>query len=328
MYRYNKANLWLRTICVTVALLGMLFFTQSQLSVAAPTAVSVEFSTADTLTTVNVGGTVTVKANATVTSGQTLGAVKLFYSIGSTAAVITLATESDTSADVSGTITVAAADSGALTFDALEVTVDSDAAMNYTTDGTPAVTVTFDPKVISVDGSNTIGDPTELNLTITADKTVEEGDKVAFSAKIVNDTTANALVTVLSATVNYKIGTNKAAIALDKGNDSVWAKDLTIANDSKEGKLTFENIELNLTDGTTNITRTYNAEIAMVGDLNITVDLPEPMKMNDTTTAVNDSASSSSGETTSDSPLSIIGIFILFTSVSVAIGVYTLKRKR
>ena len=325
MYRNNKANLWLRTICVTVVLLGMLFFTQSQLSVAAPTAVSVEFSTADTLTTVNLGGTVTVKANATVDSSKTLGAVKLFYSIGSTAAVTTLATESDASADVSGTITVAAADSGALTFNALEVIVDSDAAANYTTDGTPAVTVTFDPKVISVDGSNTIGDPTALDLNITAEKTVGAGDEVAFAAKIVNDTTADALVTVLNATVNYKVGTDKAAIVLEKGEKDVWAKTLTIAADAKNGSLTFESIALDLTDGTTNITRTYGAEIAGVGDLNITVEVTAA-SMNDTT-AGNDT-SSSSGETTSDSPLSFVAIFVLFTSVSVAIGVYTLKRKR
>ena len=326
MYRYNKANLWLRTICVTVVLLGMLFFTQSQLSVAAPTAVSVEFSTADTLTTVNLGGTVTVKANATVDSSKTLGAVKLFYSIGSTAAVATLATESDASADVSGTITVAAADSGVLTFNALEVVVDSDAAANYTTDGTPAVTVTFDPKVISVDGSNTIGDPTTLDLNITAEKTVGAGDEVAFAAKIVNDTTANALVTVLNATVNYKVGDDKAAIVLEKGNDSVWAKTLTIAADAKNGSLTFESIALDLTDGTTNITRTYGAEIAGVGDLNITVEITAAAA-NETTSAAS-SASSSASETTSDSPLSFVALFVLLTSVSVAIGVYTLKRKR
>ena len=324
MYRYNKANLWLRTICVTVVLLGMLFFTQSQLSVAAPTTINVEFSVADTLTTVNSGDTINVKANVTLETGKVLGAVKLFYSLGSTGAVAILTAADSGDSDVSLGIAVDGdTPNGVLTFDALEVVIDSDAAMNYTTDGTPAVTVTFAPKVINVDKDSTIGDPTELDLNITAEKTVGAGDKVAFSAKIVNDSTN---VQVLNATVNYKVGTEKATIALEKGDDSVWAKDLTIAADAKNGSLTFESIELGLGDGTGSVVRTYDAEIANVGDLNITVEVTAEMNDTNTTSAGNNT--SSSGETTSDSPFSFVAIFILFTSVSVAIGVYTLKRKR
>ena len=49
MYRNNKGNLWLRTICVTVALLGMLFFTHSQFSSALPpSSIHVTISTTTT----------------------------------------------------------------------------------------------------------------------------------------------------------------------------------------------------------------------------------------------------------------------------------------
>ena len=336
MYRYNKANLWLRTICVTVVLLGMLFFTQSQFSVAAPSAISVKITTDNALGTVNVGDTVKVEANFTLATGDMLDsgantvAVNLKVGTKDVAVALTAGTATAPAYYYSADVTVAAADhgDGALTFVSLAIdTTGSDGsatdATAYTTTGTPNVTVTFAPTAITFDTTNNIADPDAVAVGITAaDSEAGVGDDILFTANITNATKGKAL----AAKINYKIGDKAGSQDLANQDGTVWNATLTVDENTTAGNLTFDSIEIVLFDtaASTNDTRTYDATHGVTTDALIKID---NTVANETTSAA--SASSSSGsETTSDSPLSIVALFVLLTSVSVAIGVYTLKRKR
>ena len=125
MYRYNKANLWLRIICVTVALLGMLFFTHSQFSIAvAPTSIGVTISTTDA-TPLAKDDTFTIEAVIMLGGSETImGNVDVTYTIGSIEATDTLST-TDTSSPYtySKTITIVD-DNGDLEFTKINFATD------------------------------------------------------------------------------------------------------------------------------------------------------------------------------------------------------------
>ena len=325
MYRYNKANLWLRTICVTVVLLGMLFFTHSQFSVADPTAISVKISTSNALGTVNVNDTVKIEANFTLADADELDTdndeVVVNIKVNNSDDIpVILEPDAGATAKYSGELTVKASHGdGALTFSKIAIDTDKAdpgpaAVFNTTTDVN--VTVTFAPTAINFDTTTNIDDPTELDVNITAaDNTAGVGDEVSFTAKITNATAGKAV----KAIVYYKIGDQKASIGLANRGKSIWSTPLTVSKDTTAGNLTFDSIEIVLDneDSSKNVTRVYDATQADAADALVKIDVP-----------MDNASSSSSGETTSDSPLSFVAIFILFTSVSVAIGVYTLKRKR
>ena len=328
MYRYNKANLWLRTICVTVVLLGMLFFTHSQFSVAAPSAISVKISTSNALGTVNVDDKVKIEANFTLADADELDTdndeVVVNIKVNNSDDIpVILEPDAGATAKYSGELTVKASHGdGALTFSKIAIDTDKAdpgpaAVFNTTTD--PKVTVTFDPTAINFDTTTNIDDPTGLDVNITAaNDTAGVGDNVVFTAKITNATAGKAV----KAAVNYEIkgaSDTSGSIVLANQGESIWSANLTVDKDTNAGNLTFNSIQivLNNADGSKNVTRVYDATQAKATDALVTLAVP-----------MDNASSSSSGETTSDSPLSIVAIFILFTSVSVAIGVYTLKRKR
>ena len=168
----------------------------------------------------------------------------------------------------------------------------------------------------------------DVNITADGDDALGVDDKITFTAKVSNNTDGN----VLSVKVHYMINKTNDSIVLVKGDDGTWSAVLTIKNTTASGNLTFVSVEIGLENrgGTDTATRTYDASQAMIkGALNITIDASAPVdNPTSSASATSSAGSASSSETSSDSPVSIFAVFILIASVSMAVGVYTLRRRQ
>ena len=209
--------------------------------------------------------------------------------------------------------------------------------ITYTEVSTPAVTLT--------DAGLTL-DPTSGVLVLAdvsaVNNTAGVGDKVTFTAWITNGTDDKPL----NVTVNYKITGTKtvtgSVILTNQGlngtsmTTDLWNGTLTIPDNATAGNLTIESIVVWLmnTDGT-KTSRTITAAGAKVTNV-VKIDIPAPVdpptdnKTTSTTaaTTASTSTSASSSVTVSDSPVSIFAMFILIASVSMAVGIYTLRRRQ
>ena len=165
----------------------------------------------------------------------------------------------------------------------------------------------------------------DVNITADSDETLGIGDKITFTAKTVNGTDMDG--NVLNITVHYKVNKTAGLIELTKGTEGSWSATLTITNNTGSGNLTFVRVDVGLEnrDGMDKLVKSYDTAAAKITEeLNITIDLAPA----DNTTASATTSATSSSETSSDSPVSIFAVFILIASVSMAVGVYTLRRRQ
>ena len=236
---------------------------------------------------------------------------------------------------------------GAFTFHSVKLILqnaDGDAATpvekTYTTESTSAVVVALTDAGLTIKPVYPVEDPTSIDLNITAAKTtLGINDSVTFAVNITDSTDGNAA----KVTVNYQInGTAyKGSIDLDKQENEkgLWNASLTITENTTSGNLTFVSLVVNLTsrDSSATAVKTYDATAAMItGKLNIAIDVPAPVDppaankttSNTAATTASANASATSSVTISDSPVSIFAVFILIASVSMAVGVYTLRRRQ
>ena len=280
MYRNNKANLWLRTICVTVALLGMLFFTHSQFSsAAAPTSIGVSITTSATSTTLDVNDEFTFTATLTLAASEVIKTgtnVVVTYAIGSAGGkTVSLGSSSPYTGDV----TIASGDTGAITFTKITFETDVQASADYTTTsgGSPTVTLTdatltaagvietiTDVTSVAV-GITSSGDDTDVTIgeTVTVDVNVgasTEGVPVVADGAVAGDTTAHKLLYDVAAS-----GTaTEVALVLGDNNTHFTVTLPAVTSSSAAGAFTFESVKLSLQNGdgdaTTAEEKTYTVE--------------------------------------------------------------------
>ena len=259
----------------------------------------------------------------------------LQYKIGTGDSTDLSLSRGDNDTHLTGMLTVdAVTPAGLFTFESVTLSLqnaagDANTARDtvYTTTSTVGVTLT--------DAGLTITPAIEVpNVEIlanatTADNTAEGGDKVTFTAWITNMTDA----LVLNVTVNYRInGTDyvtgnltltNAGLNGNSTTQNIWNGTVTLADDA-EGDLSIMSLVIwakNM-DG-----RRINQQIITAANANATnVVTVEAAAANTTTSA--DTSATSSGETSDDSPVSIFAVFILIASVSVVVGVYTLRRRQ
>ena len=264
MYQNNKSNLWLRTICVTVVLLGMLFFTHNQFSSAtAPTNITITFSTTDS-SPLDVGNTLSF--TLVVTTSETVnGDATLDYTIGTAGKTATLSGV-DGTGDAAGTITytgsylIADGDNGMVGFTKVNFATSVEAAMDYTT----STTVMVDTRLnsINVDTIEDITDVTSLKVEISSsspDTTVTKGETVNVDVNVVNSAQGVAVVTpdavagdTTAHTLQYDIGgsgTSTDLPLLQGANNTHFTGMLAVGDMTTEGAFTFDSVKLSLQNG-------------------------------------------------------------------------------
>ena len=279
MYRNNKANLWLRTICVTVALLGMLFFTHSQFSsAAAPQSISVSIS-ARVASPVKADDTITHLVKITPAGTETkMGNAILTYTIGDVTKTATL-TSSSTAAPYNflGYYDVEEGDVGVVGFVKVNFATSDQAAADYDESSSPAVVVTLNG--LSVDATTKVANATSVKVKISAsggDTTVTNGESV--NVDVVVGKAAEGVPVVppdavtgdaTAHTLQYDIGASGSStdLALVLGdNDTHFTGMLAVDSMTPEGAFTFESVKLSLQNGAGNALTakvlTYTAEMS------------------------------------------------------------------
>ena len=271
MYRNNKANLGLRTICITVALLGMLFFTHSQFSSATDPFIEVSILVASGSSPLDATGTFGFSVIISLPTGDTIAstdAVTLTYAIGTaTGKTVTLITDSFSSpyAYSSGPIMVEEGDDGAITFTKITYKTSSTAtAIDYTTESTSSPQVTV-MGTISADTIEDITDVTSVKVKTSAsggDTTVINGESVNVDVVVVNSAQGVAVVaddavtgTATAHTLQYKIPASGSStdLALFRGdNNTHFTGMLPVDYMTTEGAFTFESVKLSLQNGAGN----------------------------------------------------------------------------
>ena len=284
MYRNNKANLWLWTICVTVALLGMLFFTHSQFSSATPTLIDVDIlvvsgdsSPLDSTEAFYFDALISVPTGVTIASTP---AVTVTYAIGTATgktAVLTVPTGALPNTFQSAPIMVREGDNGSITFTKITLKTSATAtAVDYTTasSSTPVVGVSG---TISADTIEDIADVASVAVGITNSGTGTDvliGESVNVEVTVgsategVPDVANNAMKGDATAhKLSYKIGASGSPTDLDlvRGdNDTHFTGMLPVTSSSTAGTFTFESVKLSLQNGdgdaTTAEVKTYTTE--------------------------------------------------------------------
>ena len=296
MYRNNKANLWLRTICVTVALLGMLFFTHNQFSSARPPQV-IQVTISTTATgTLDVGDTINFEIRVFPDGSHTITDATLTYTIGSatkTAALTFTALTSDGTFDSTGSYTIAEGDNGAVGFTKINIATSDEAATDYTTASTssPMVSLTIPSPAIMVAGVVTpVADVDSVAVGITSsgdDTDVTIGETVNVDV-IVMDTT-EGVHQATGNTLQYKIAGGAAMnLTLDRGVNATHLTGMLPEVDAMTtaGAFTFESVTLSLNnadgDADPAVEKTYTTEstsdvVVALTDAGLTINPTNPV---------------------------------------------------
>ena len=266
MYRNNKVNLWLRTICVAVALLGMLFFTHSQFSIAAtPMSITVTVTSSNSMSTVGIGNTVDFQIVITPASMETVDAtsVLLYYSIGSGASAssfsVTPTLDMGKNTDFSHTHTLANGETGLFNIDAVRFETGAESIANYTSDTSPGLTNTFVPAGgITANTPDAITNPTSIDIIVSATST--PGTNMDEST-VINTETINIEVIVVESTdavlvtstgnepdFTYKIGTGASVVlTLTSGDNTThWTGSILVGTGTGTGLFNIESVTLTL----------------------------------------------------------------------------------
>ena len=282
MYRNNKANLWLRTICITVALLGMLFFTHSQFSSATPTVIDVDIfvipgdsSPLDATESFYFNVLITLPVGVTIDSTP---AVTLTYAIGTATgktAVLTVPSGGSPGTYLSAPIMVIEGDNGAITFTKITFKTSTTAtAIDYTTATTSSPQVGVEG-TISADTIEDIADVASVAVGITNSGTGTDvliGESINVEVTVGNategvpDVANNAMKgDATDHTLQYKIaGGASTVLALFLGdNNTHFTGMLPVTSLSTAGAFTFESVKLSLQNGDGDATvaevKTYTA---------------------------------------------------------------------
>ena len=292
MYRNNKANLWLRTICVSVVLLGMLFFTHSQLSNAgAPTGIVVTISTT---ATTSIGVDETLSFSVEVTTDETsTGDATLTYAIGgaSKTATLTVASGSSSPFTYTGSYDIVDGDNGAVTFTNVNFATSGTAAVDYTSSSTGLTTMVT---TLHADTIEDIEDVASVAVEISAsgdDTVVSIGETVTVDVNVVNGVEGvpylvnSAVKGDLTAhTLRYDIGASgtPTGVSLRLGdNNTHFTVMVPVTSSSTPGVFTFESVTLSLQNGDgdapgsdpkTYTTETTSAVVVSLTDAGLTID--------------------------------------------------------
>ena len=318
MYRNNKANLWLRTICVSVALLGMLFFTHSQFSNAgAPTGIVVTISTTAT-TSIGVDETISFSVEV-MTDETSSGDATLTYKIGSVTKTATLTTGVANGAaspfTYMGSYDIVDGDNGAVTFTNVNFATSGTPAADYTSSSTGLTTMITTLLVDTIEDIGDVasvaveisasGDDTVVSIdeTVTVDVNVVNGDEgvpYLVNGAVKGDLTVN--------TLRYDIGASgtPTAVSLHLGdNNTHFTVTLPkVADGDTAGVFTFESVTLGLQNGDgdapgsepkTYTTETTSAVVVSLTDAGLTID---PSKAVTDVTSVKVKISASGDDTT------------------------------
>ena len=270
MYRNNKGNLWLRTICITVALLGMLFFTHSQFSSAtAPSFIEMEIEAAsgdssplDATESFSFIATISLPPGDTIASTDP---VTVTYAIGTaTGKTVALSTHSIPSTYIyNGGVQIEEGDNGAITFTKITFKTSSTGAtpIDYTTESTSSPVVTV-MGTISADTIEDIADVASVAVGITNSGTGTDvliGESVNVEVTVgsategVPDVANNAMKgDATDHKLSYKIGASGSPtdLALLRGdNDTHFTGMLPVTSSSTAGAFTFESVKLSLQNG-------------------------------------------------------------------------------
>ena len=268
MYRNNKANLWLRAICVTVVLLGMLFFTHSQFSSATPptsVAVTITIASGDS-SPLDATESFGFHVRITLPDGDTIAstdAVTLTYAIGTdTGKTVTLTTSSTMTPYIytSASIMVTEGDNGEITFTKINFKTSSTGAtaIDYTTASSGTTVTVSNPRyadtieditdVTSVAvGITSSGDDTAVTIgeTVTVDVNVGnamEGVAVVADGAMKGDATDHKLL--------YDVGASGTAtevtLLLGDNNTHFTVTLPAVADGDIAGAFTFESVKLSL----------------------------------------------------------------------------------
>ena len=313
MYRNNKANLWLRTICVTVALFGMLFFTHSQFSIAAaPMSVEVTFSTTDTsdATPLEVDDSFTITAVLELADSETIsGNVRVTYLIGTSSESLMLTTSSTGSPyTYSGSVMIESGKNGTIAFSKIRFATNVEVASDYTTTtaGT-MVTVMFSPSTINVATLKDITDPTSIAVDISADgddTTVTPTETI--TASVVVDHSDDGQPNIANVpTLQYKIGESGTSTDLNLVNSgSALVGTITVDDSTAEGAFIFISVTLYLTNpdaGEVTETKVYDSSftsVLTVTDAGLTIKtVADPMSIAVDISADGDDSRVTNGET-------------------------------
>ena len=278
MYRNNKANLWPRTICITVALLGMLFFTHSQFSsAAAPISISVSIST-NLVSPLDVGDGITLRATITPAGSETIvGNVMLTYTIGDATKTANLPSTNNAAPYMFRKFSsIQEGENGLIGFTKVNFATSDQAAADYDESSSPAVVVTLNG--LSADTSADITNVTSVKVKTSAsggDTTVTNGESVNVDVVVGNAAEGVAVVAddavtgdATDHTLQYKIGTGASTdLALVLGdNDTHFTGMLAVDSMTPEGAFTFESVTLSLQNGEgiafTAKVLTYTAEMS------------------------------------------------------------------
>ena len=278
---------------------------------------------------------------------STAGAPVLNYKIGASGSEVPLTLVANGTTNWLGSVNVTngfSGGDGTFTFVSVTLNLKNGAATDEPNadkvkafeEGDNILTLTGDP--LTVKGVFVVSDLESIDVNITADsdETLGIGDNITFTAKTVNGTDMDG--NVLNVTVHYKVDKTAGSIVLTKGTGGLWSATLTITNTTGSGNLTFVSIDVGLEnrDSMDELVRGYSATMAKITEaLGITIDVA-PAVVDNTTTSTTSSATSSapsdsatsSSETISDSPVSIFAVFILIASVSMVVGIYTLRRRQ
>ena len=298
MNQNNKANLWLRTICVTVALLGMLFFTHSQLSIAAPATITLTITASDTSgAALDADGNITFRVEYTFPGGTDEGIIisNLYYTITSSDGTVTehvfpiptsnpgtkaFPIEESTPNGVFAFVAIAYASSEAST------------TVNYTSSDTQ-VSVTTNPSTgITIDTVEDIADVTGVDVEISSsgdDTDVLGGESVNVDVNVDNAVEGIAVVDTDAVkgdatdhTLQYKIA-GGASTDLDLflgDNNTHFTGMLAVDAMTPAGAFTFESVTLSLNnahgDATAEVrtytTTTTSTVAVMLTDAGLTID--------------------------------------------------------
>ena len=347
------------TTTVMVALTDGMLTIYHPNAVTDVTSVKVKISASGDDSTVTIGETVTVEVNVgkaaegvPVVATSTTGAATdhtLQYKIGESGASTDLALlRGDNDTHFTSMLTVGlGTTAGTFTFESVKLSLQNAATdavaaevKTYTTETTSDVVVTLMDAGLTIDSSSGV---TVFANATAADNTAGVGDKVTFTAWITNSTNG----VPLNVTVNYKITGTKtvsdSVLLVNQGlnetgsSTNLWSGTFTIADNTTAGNLTIVSIVVWLEnmDSSQTASLTLTAADAMATNV-VKVDIPAPVDppadntttSNTAATTASASASASSSESSSDSPVSIFAVFILIASVSMAVGVYTLRRRQ
>ena len=327
MNQNNKANLWLRTICVTVALLGMLFFTHSQLSIAAPTGVAVTITATDSSGTALSDGTVgpgdeinfSVQISPSSNTGGTISN-KIFYTITPSGGS---ATEYQTTLSggnpAKGVIIIKdmhlpnPTPNGVFAFVSFEIINSVEDKTNYTTSTTPAASVMTTPSSgITIDTIEDITDVTSVAVDITSsgddtDVTIDETVNVdvitVSSTEGVADVADGAMKGAATAhTLQYDIGASGSSTDLDLflgDNNTHFTGMLAVDAMTPAGAFTFESVTLSLQNGDGDATAAEMKTYTTASSSDVVVSLTDAVLTIDPKYAVTDVTSVAVGITSS-----------------------------